>query len=224
MNSLETSVLDLIGEDPENPDVFVDTDAGMEPIRDSINDAIEEIAMVTGSVKRTYRIPLRQQNFYRLDFRQGEVAWTTNVWLVGVGRRLERKDFPWLVNYNPKWMWNTGNPERYAMVGTRTMCVHPRPSSATDMLEIDAIVIPDRYTSDEERVQLRDNYQWAAVFYAVGQFYASRGNAKQARRYHDKYLERAGMQELYPMQNDRLLQFQTTKIGTPIGAPMKGAI
>ena len=74
MNVLETHVLELIGEDPDDPDVFFDTDAGMEPIRDSINDAIEEIAMLAGSGKRTYRIPLKaNQSFYRLDFRQDEV-------------------------------------------------------------------------------------------------------------------------------------------------------
>ena len=51
MNELETHVLELIGEDVDSPDVFTDDDAGMAPIRDSINDAIEEISMVSGSNK-----------------------------------------------------------------------------------------------------------------------------------------------------------------------------
>ena len=59
MNTLERHVLELIGEDPDSPDVFTDTEDGMKPIRDSLNDAIEEISMVSGSNKRVYTLPLR---------------------------------------------------------------------------------------------------------------------------------------------------------------------
>jgi hypothetical protein len=58
MNNLEKQVLQFIGEDTDSPDVFVDTDEGIAPIRDSINDAIEEISMIAGSYKRTYSLPL----------------------------------------------------------------------------------------------------------------------------------------------------------------------
>ena len=52
MNAVETKVLELIGESTTSPDVFVDTAAGMAPIRDSINDAIQEITILTGGNKR----------------------------------------------------------------------------------------------------------------------------------------------------------------------------
>ena len=219
MNDLETQVLERIGENISSPDVFVDTDAGMAPIRDSLNDAIEEITMLTGSVKRQYRIPLKSdQGFYRLDFRQGEVAWITNVWLVGIKRRLSQKDFHWLVKYNPRWLWNTGTPERYCMAGTRNLCIHPKPSGSSDMLEIDAIIVPDRYSSDTDRIMLRDNFQFAAVNYAVGEYYASRGNAKQAIRNHGVYLEKLGLQGMYPPQAERTYQYATRKAGDLTGA------
>ena len=111
MNELETHVLELIGEDPDSPDVFTDDDTGMAPIRDSINDAIEEISMVSGSNKRIYTLPLRTTtNWYRLSMEQGVFAWPVNIWLVGIGRRIEQKDFTWLTGYNPRWMYNTGSP------------------------------------------------------------------------------------------------------------------
>ncbi len=76
MNELETHVLELIGEDPDSPDVFTDDDTGMAPIRNSINDAIEEISMVSGSNKRTYTLPLRiTTNWYRLAMEQGVFGW-----------------------------------------------------------------------------------------------------------------------------------------------------
>ena len=52
MNDLEKLTLQTIGESVDAPDVF--TDANITPIRDSLNDAIEEIALVTGSSKRVH--------------------------------------------------------------------------------------------------------------------------------------------------------------------------
>ena len=47
MNLLEKQVLRLIGEDPSSPDVFLDTDAGVAPVREALSDAIQEIVMLT---------------------------------------------------------------------------------------------------------------------------------------------------------------------------------
>jgi hypothetical protein len=58
MNALETHVLELIGESTDSPDVFTDDDEGLEPIRESLNDAIEEIVLVTGSYTEKYQILL----------------------------------------------------------------------------------------------------------------------------------------------------------------------
>jgi len=204
MNTLETHVLELIGEDTSSPDVFSDDDTGMAPIRESLNDAIEEISMLTGSGKRTYHLPLKaDHHFYRLDFRQDDIAWLTNVWIFGRRRRLDQVDFNWLLQYNPRWLHNSGPPERYFMIGVDIVGFHPMADTSSDILEIEAVVIPDRYTSDEERIKLRDDYQWAAVYYAVGEFYAGRGDAKNAIANHNKYLKRLGIQQLYPEQAER---------------------
>ena len=53
-NVLEREVMRLIGESADSPDAFTNITS----IRDSINDAIEEITVVTGSVKRDYTLPL----------------------------------------------------------------------------------------------------------------------------------------------------------------------
>ena len=94
MNTLETQVLELIGEDTASPDVFADTSAGMAPIRDSINDAIQEISIVTGSYKNHYMIPLRaNKTFFRMKFRSDHFAWVTDAWLVNQKRRLVQTPF-----------------------------------------------------------------------------------------------------------------------------------
>ena len=67
MNTLEAKVLELIGESPDSPDVFTDDEEGLAPIRASLSEGIEEIAMLTGSYKRSYFLPLREDRaFYRL--------------------------------------------------------------------------------------------------------------------------------------------------------------
>lgn len=212
MNDLERHVLELIGEDTASPDVFTDDSTGMAPIRDSINDAIEEISMITGGTKQTYYVPLiANSNFYRMDFTDGRLAWITNVWLVGVKRRLDRKDFIWMTSYNPRWLMNSGSPERYCRIGTDIICVHPAPSDSTDILEIDAVVVPDRYVEGTDRIMLRDDFKWGVVHYAVGEYYASRGDAKQALSHHGQYLDSLGIQEMYPSYSERVYQYRTVK-------------
>ncbi len=218
MNTLETQVLRMIGEDTSSPDVFTDDDTGMAHIRDSLNAAIEEICMVTGSVKRRYTLPLAaNHHFYRLDVRQDQIAWPTNAWLTGVQRRLERVDFNWLIDYNPRWLINRGTVERYFMVGLEIIGFHPVPSTSVNLIEIEAVVIPDRYTADDERIKIRDDMEEAAIEFAVGEFYASRGDAKNAMRHHGKYLRALGLGDLYPEQADRQYQYRTVKQEQVVG-------
>ena len=145
MNTIETHVLEMIGEDTTSPDVFTDTSAGMLPIRDSINDAIEEICMVTGCYAESYYISLRQnRNFYKFDFKENSIAWIKDVWIVTQKRRLEQTDIPRLNSFNPRWLDNTGTPEAYFPIGIDAIGVWPAPASDTDILELSVIAIPQR--------------------------------------------------------------------------------
>ena len=210
MNTIETHVLELIGENTDSPDVFTDTDAGMEPIRDSINDAIEEISILTGNATKRYYVSLREdRTFYR--FVNDRFSWITDVWVVNLKRRLEQTSLIKLINYNPRWLYNTGGPWAYFPVGFNYFGVYPKPSSDTDALEINTVSVPKRYESGTDRVSLRKNWEWAAAHYAVGEYYASRGDARHAIYNHNKYLERMGMNHRYPASNEREWQMQNTK-------------
>ncbi len=211
MNTIETHTLELIGEDPASPDVFTEGD-GMKPIRDSINDAIEEIAMLTGCYSEKYYLALRQnRNFYRFDFSQGTAAWITDVWMVTQKYRLEQTDLIRLNNYNMRWLLDTGPPESYFQIGLKNIGVWPAPASDTDMLEITTIVIPDRYEEGTDRIKLRRNWDWAAAHFAAGEYFASRGDAKTAIYHHNNYLKKMGVDVAYPMAAENLNQFQSTK-------------
>lgn len=212
MNELETQVLQYIGENTDSPDVFTDDSTGMAPIRESLCDAIEEISMITGSTKRDYHLPLEQDsNFYRLKWNKDNYAWVTDAWLVNQKLRLEHTDLIRMNNHNPRWLQNTGPPKAYFPVGLDVLGVWPRTTSDTDIIALTCVVIPDRYTEDTERIKLRENYQWAAVFFAVSEYWAGRGDAKTAMTFHQMYLEKLGLQNLYPMSAEYVPGYKTNK-------------
>ena len=212
MNILEKRVLQLIGEDPGDPDVFTDDSTGMAQIRSSLNDAIEEICLITGSHKRKHHVPIESgKNFYQISNDRDYFAWPTSVWLTGQKRRLEQVDLNWLVNYNYRWMYETGTPERYFIIGENKLGVHPRPGGSNYMLEIDSVVIPEAYTLDTDRIKLRDSFQYAAVHFAVSEYWASVGDARTATDHFKTYLDRIGLQDLYQDSHERVWVKATVK-------------
>lgn len=210
MNALERKVLELIGESPENPDVFVDTAEGMAPIRDSINDAIQEIVSLTGGNKRRYFIPLRSGTmFYRFRLSNGELGWITDVFLVNQKRRLEQTDLIKLNSQDPRWMISSANPWSYLQLGKEIIGVYPKPSGDADILEIHLVEIPSAYTDENDRVKIRKSYQHAAVSYAVAEYWASRGDAMEAQKNMNQYLEILGLKRQYDPQSERRPQLET---------------
>jgi hypothetical protein len=209
MNILETRVLELIGESTSSPDVFADTTAGMAQITDSLNDAIQEICMVTGSHRRKWRVAVESgKNFYQITSDRDYFAWPVSIFLTVQKRRLEQVDLPWLLGYNYRWLYDRGFPERYFLIGHDKFGIHPRPSGSSYTLEIDAVAIPEAYsfrasTDNIERIKLRTNFQWAAVHFAVSEFWATRGDARTATKHFYEYLKRLGVVDMYPESHER---------------------
>lgn len=212
MNTLERRVLELIGEDPDSPDVFTDTDAGMAPVRDSINDAIQEVVMVTGSQKRTYFIPLRQeQAFYRFRLNDGYLGWMTDVWLVGQKKRLEQTDLIRLSSYDPRWMITKAEPDAYFPIGDELVGVYPKPSSNSDALEITFVEIPKAYESGEDRVKIKSDFEDAVVHFAVSEYWASRGDAQEAKTHLALYLKALGLEKHFEISPHQARRVETNK-------------
>lgn len=196
MNNIEKLVLEMIGENIDSPDVFTNTDSGLEQIRDSINDAIEEIAIVTGAYKEIFYLPLRENRaFYRFDDLDtgGTVAWITDVFITTVRRRLEQTDLNRLCVQMPRFLVDSGSPIVYFPIGLDYLGFWPKPSADTDIAEVTAVMVPIRYTADTDRIKLRQDLEWATVNYAVGEYYASRGDARRAIEHHNLYLKDLGM-------------------------------
>lgn len=212
MNQIETKVLELIGEDPDSPDVFLNTEAGMAPIRDSINDAVEEIAMLTGGRQEKYLLPLRtQQMFYRFSLNSGHIGWVTDAWHVTQRYRLEQTDVIKLSAYDRRWMVTNAEPRTYFQIGDDVVGFWPKPSGDTTLVELNIVVIPERYTFDNDRVVIRREFESAITHYAVAEYWASRGDAREATEHYQQYINMLGLRERYSMSHDRMYRAQTQK-------------
>lgn len=208
MNSLETHVLRLIGENTSSPDVFVDTDTGLAQIRASINDAIQELCMITGSYRRTYHLALLEnRQFYRLAPQNDYLGYVVGAWDRSQKRRLERTDILAISQADPWWMKRTGPPLQYMQLGLDHVGIYMAPATKGVVLELDCVMIPFPYTDSVAPVKLRGNFQRAAVYYAVSEFYASRGDAKRAQEYLQRYLDTAGIMQLHPLTAERQYRF-----------------
>ena len=211
MNALETKILELIGESTDSPDVFTDDDEGIAQIRDSINDAIAEILMLTGGFKRQYFLPLREDTgFYRIALQNGELGWIADVWSVNLGYRLEQTDLGRLTAYDPRWMVTSAPPRAYLPIGQDIIGFYPKPSASSDVMELTVIEIPTAYTSDRDRIKLRQSFQYATVQYAVAEFWASRGDAQEAAAHMQLYTDALHIGVTYE-QIMRGRSFQTSK-------------
>ena len=214
MNALETQVLELIGENTATPDVF--TTANIAPIRDSVNAAIAELCMVTGSNLRTYHLPLYAgRHFYRMGWGVDEFGYIVECWDRTQRLRLRQTDLITLAQTDPWFLKSDGEPNRYFQVGQKYVGFDRAPSSSGKILELLCVTIPKAYTEDHMPVKIRDLFQRATVFYACSEYYASRGDAARATENFTKYMETAGIMGLTPQQPERTFTMQTA--GAPSG-------
>lgn len=209
MHALEKKVLELIGEDVDSPDVFTDDDVGIAPIRDSLNDAIQEIVMLEGSNKRQYLIPLRaNQTIYKMVPDNGHVGWVTDVILVNKKYRLCQTSLQKLAAVDPRWMITAADPREYFPVGTDAIGVYPKASASSDMLEVTVVEIPFAYHNQNAKVRLKDDFAYAAIHYAVSEYWASRGDANEAVAHYERYLDAMKIRHSFEQSPQRYRRFR----------------
>jgi hypothetical protein len=208
MQDLETEVLALIGEDLTAPDVFADTTLGIALVRDSINAAIQEVCMVTGSYTRTYHLQLYGgRQFYRVSSAVDYLLYPVMVWDRSQQLKLTQTDLMRASNDDPEWMTNEGPPREYMILGLDHVGILYVPDASGRILEMTWVCAPKAYSTGTDPIKLREIYQRAAVQYAVGEYYASRGDASRATEWHKQYLETASLGWMIPQPLERDFRF-----------------
>lgn len=186
MNSLEEKVLRLIGEDPSDPDVF--TDSNITPIRDSINDAIEEIAVLSGNDKVTYRLPLYAgRYFYRLHFPNHKLGWIHDAYLPERKRHIAQTSFGALERARRRWLRSYNTPMTYYTIGIDTIGVYPIYPIDGYHLDLKCVIVPKRYTTESEIIKLREDRESAVISYAVGEYYLNNKDPERAAEWLGRY-------------------------------------
>ncbi len=219
MNALESNVLRLIGENLTSPDVFTDDDSGMALIRGSLNDAIEELNMVSGAYSRRFWLATSEdQPFYRLAPVTDHIVYIKNAWDRETLSPLKQTDFDALRAHNPLWLECGGSPTSYCYAGFKYLILYPVPTGKGKIIDLECVCIPSRYTADTDIIKLREQYRRAAVYFAISEYFASRGDAGRATEYGLKYLETAGLMQLNPQTLDRTFQFGKNS------APQQGGV
>ncbi len=180
----------------------------MAPIRDSLNAAIQELCLVTGAYTRLYHLPLRKnQIFYRMGWPRDRFGWVVEAFDRQHARRLQQTDLLKLNQEDPWWLKSLGGyPSHYFTLGYDVLGIYRKPTANGTTVELRCVCIPAWYTSDTDPIHLRDQYQRAAVYYAVSEYYASRGDARRAGDYLQQYLETAQIQRVHPEQAERRWQ------------------
>ncbi|MAH47222.1 hypothetical protein CMI37_15465 [Candidatus Pacearchaeota archaeon] len=208
MNSLEKHVLRLIGEDVSSPDVFADTNAGIAPVRDSINDAIQELTSVTNIYQKVYHLPLyADRQFYRMGWEADHFGWVVEAWDRNRQRRLTQTDLIRLTADNAWWMKQTGEPSQYMQIGEDVLGIYLKPATNGIVLELTCVCIPKVYTTSNDPIKLQGEYQRAAIYLAVSEYFAGRGDAKRATEYLNRYIETGGLATFNPDTADRSYSF-----------------
>jgi len=142
-----------------------------------------------------------------MAWEQDYFGWVVEAWDRNRRRRLIQTDLM-RINYDDSlWMQRTGNPEQYMQIGADILGIYFKPSANGIVLELHCVVIPKPYTAESDPVKVREVFQRAAVYSAVSEFYASRGDAKRAVEYFDRYVETAGLMSLKPDSQERAYQF-----------------
>jgi hypothetical protein len=191
-----------------SPDVFTDDDTGLAPIRDSINAAIQEIAMVTGAYTKVYHLHLFEgRQFYRVSSDTDLLLYPVLVWDREQKLKLTQTDLIKVSNDYPYWMQDEGNPKEYMILGHDHVGIVYVPPVDGRILEMTWVCAPKAYVSDTDPIKLRELFQRSTVYYAVGEYYASRGDAARATDWHKQYLETANLGWMIPQPAERQFQF-----------------
>ena len=208
MKDIEKKVLRLIGENPTNPDVFSDITF----IRESINDAIEEVMFLTDSKDKVVMLPLYgNQNFYRIDMENEQFVCVKSVYLPSHDLILEQSSIWSVEKYDYRWLQTRNSPHTYFILGKNYLGIYPCFESDGYRLELRVMTLPKRYTNDDNKLKVKSDFQTALSNYAAGEYFLSRGDAEKALHNFALYGKFTGQYGIKSKIGDRSFSLKSQK-------------
>jgi hypothetical protein len=196
LEEIKDLALYVIGEYVASPDLWTST--SQEELNDCVNDAIEELSIVINHYKINYSIPLfGNRRIYPVAFVQGEFLFFTEVRLASLNRRLEQVGFKSLMRDDPYFMQTTGTPWAYYPVSHDMIGVYPYPSAGGDLLECYAVAIPDDYSLNNQKIDIKKGYEEACAYFTAYLICLRLGLTDVALRMYGEYLSKMNMYDIY---------------------------
>ena len=173
LSDIKSRVLDIIGEDSAAPTFWDSTQDG--EIEDYINDAVEEACTLIPHYKEDIYLPLlTNKKHYRISpGKGGQFLYISNMRIIPDERDVEMVGAGQVARNDYRWMTSTGRPNRFFRIGVETIRVIPYPEQDGDTLVMSCVVIPPRYTENDELIDIHDTFIGIVVSYAAYMLFLS---------------------------------------------------
>jgi len=190
INTIEQIILEMIQEDLTTADNW----DGTSEVRDWIADGIDELSILGRFYRRRLYVPLRGDTIiYLFSPTKEVVVQVKGIWLQNKDRRLEQTDFVKLTRNDPKWLATRGSPWQYFILDFTKFGVYPCYSEDEDVVEIDAIMVAEPYTTHRDLLEVHAGYEDSLIHYCKSMLYLRiPGRLPDAVGEYQKFLEYAG--------------------------------
>lgn len=192
LSVVKKMVMDIIGEDSSSPTYW--TSSNDIELEDYINDAVEEVCVLSGVYTQDLLLPLHaSRDYYSLDpGKGGEFLYVNSVRVIPEGYSVGMSDPLKLTREDYNWMTRTGTPRTFFFVNPDMLRVVPMSSTEGQSLEILASTIPPTYTLDSEVIDLDESLISVVVAYAASMIFLSMRAFPKASLWSKVYMEGIG--------------------------------
>ncbi len=149
LGELKKLVMNIVGEDSASPTYW--TDSNDSELRGYINDAVEEVCILTGQYVEDLNIPVfANRQHYILDFSKGsQLLWINHARIEPESWRLGQVDPEKLSREDYNWMTRTGTPINFCSIGLDTIRLIPFPTVDGKVIEMNVTAIPPTLTKND---------------------------------------------------------------------------
>lgn len=187
LSELESQILEELGEDIDDPQVW----AGTVDLREGLADALDEMSMVMGCFKTKLVIKLEADiGFYEIALGDGYPLWVTEARLYENDNRLLARTVGQLSAEDERFLMSRGTPRAYASITPDVVLFAPCPSVDTDVVVLSVVYAPYHYGTHNEYINPRVELEKGLVHY--GKYFkllGVKGSFETAMYEYEEYLK-----------------------------------
>lgn len=171
-NNIENEILRVSGENIDTPDVFIEGSAELLMLRTFINDAIQELCMLSGVYRKNYILTTKTNRmFYRIVPQYDYISFINFILDRSRQLKLVKTELESIAKIDSFFLQRNGNASHYVMFGNEFLMLYPKPTSSY-ALTINFTAIPKSYTESTDPIKIRKDYERAVIYDSLSKYYA----------------------------------------------------